>query len=196
MDPDRVVFTPFPATIEPDVPTSTGDYLFAGGNSMRDYALLAEAVRGTGVRCRVASTWEPEETSEEIEVGTVPHEEFVDLLAGCRASVVPLERTVRSAGQQSYLNAMMLGKPVIVTEAPGVHDYIEDGVTGVVVPPEADALRAAILDVMDPARAEHYALMGRRAREWVLANVTQDVYKDEVLLEAIGVPPEDEPARP
>ncbi|WP_052465851.1 glycosyltransferase [Mobilicoccus massiliensis] len=187
VDPHRVLFTPFPATIDPDTPTSDGDYLFAGGNSLRDYSLLEKALAGTDVPCRVASEWQPSAASE-IAAGPVSHEEFVSLLAGCRASVVPLEQRWRSAGQQSYLNAMALGKPVIVTEAPGVHDYIEDGVTGVVVPPEPEALRAAILDVMDPANAERYAQMGRRARDWVRAHATDEVYKDQVLLDAIGVP--------
>ena len=32
-----------------------------------------------------------------------------------------------NVGQQTYLNAMALGKLVIVTKAPGVGDYIENG---------------------------------------------------------------------
>ncbi len=190
VDPERVVFTPFPATMESETPTSTGDYLFAGGNSLRDYDVLAKALPGTGARCRVASVWQAAEPVEGLEAGPVPHEEFVRLLAGCRAAVVPLQREVRSAGQQSYLNAMVLGKPVIVTDAPGVRDYIDDGVTGVVVPPDPDALRAAIVDLLDPANAEKYEEMGRRAREWVLANATEDAYKDAILLDAIGLPRE------
>lgn len=186
--PDRVVFTPFPATVDAQTPTSVGDYLFAGGNSLRDYDLVAQALPGTGARCRVASVWQPPEPVEGLETGPVEHEDFVRLLAGCRAAIVPLEQEVRSAGQQSYLNAMALGKPVIVTEAPGVRDYVEDGVTGVVVPPDPDALRAAIIDVMDPAKAPVYEEMGRRAQEWVRENATQDAYKDRVLLDAIGVP--------
>lgn len=189
VDAHRVVFTPFPATIEADTPTTTGDYLFAGGNSLRDYDLLADALAGTGIRARVASRWTPEppHDCEEIEAGPVSHEEFVALLAGCRAAVVPLERAVRSAGQQSYLNAMLLGKPVVVTDAPGVRDYIEDGVTGIVVEPTASALRAALERVMDPANAEEMAQMGARARARVLERFTLDHYFDDVLLPAAGV---------
>lgn len=191
VDADRVVFTPFPSTIEPTTPTTRGDYLFAGGNSLRDYALLQEALRGTDVPCRVASTWQPSDQQGPIEAGPVPHDDFVTLLAGCRASVVPLQRTVRSAGQQSYLNAMMLAKPVVVTEAPGVRDYIIDGETGVIVPPDPVAMREAILHVMDPANEAHYAEMGRRAREWVTRNATQSRYMDDILLDAIGLPRSD-----
>ncbi len=187
VDPDRVIFTPFPATIDPDTPITHGDYLFAGGNSLRDYDLLERALAPGGPPTRVASTWTPSRPIPHLRAGPVPHAEFVELLAGCRAAVVPLEVSVRSAGQQSYLNAMMLGKPVVVTEAPGVRDYIQDGVTGVVVPPEAEALRRAIVHVMDPANADHYREMGERARAWVLANATDTIYKDRVLLDAVGL---------
>ncbi|WP_168583475.1 glycosyltransferase [Gephyromycinifex aptenodytis] len=189
VDPDRVVFTPFPATIEPDTVTTRGDYLFAGGDSLRNYALLEAALTPDGPPARIAARWQPAVPWPNISAGPVGHEEFVQLLAGCRASVVPLVRGVRSAGQQSYLNAMALGKPVIVTEAPGVRDYIEHGVTGVIVPAETEALRAAIRHVMDPANDNHYARMGQRARDWVRANATATRYKDEVLLDAIGLPP-------
>lgn len=202
IESDRVVFTPFPATVSPDLPTHDGGYLFAGGNSLRDYDLLEEAVRGADFDTRVASRWSPRGAAPgakgakgakgaegaagatRITSGTVPHEEFVALLAGCRAAVVPLQPSVRSAGQQSYLNAMLLGKPVVVTEAPGVRDYIEDGVTGVVVPPEPDALARALAHVMDPANADHYRAMGARARKAVLDAYTNADYFDRYLLDA------------
>lgn len=185
VDPERVLFTPFPATIDADLPTRAGDYLFAGGNSLRNYDLLEAAVEGAPFRTRVASRWQPRRADGNVESGLVPHDEFVHLLTGARAAVVPLEHSVRSAGQQSYLNAMVLGKPVVVTDAPGVRDYIEDGVTGVIVPPEREALAAALRHVMDPANAENYRRMGARARESVLA---MPHYQDEVLLGLVGAP--------
>lgn len=188
VDPDRVVFTPFPATVEKDTPVRDEGYLFAGGNSLRDYDLLERALAGEGPPTRVAADWRPRGNLPHVTAGPRSHAEFVDLLAGCHAAVVPLRRSMRSAGQQSYLNAMLLGKPTIVTAAPGVVDYIRDGVTGVVVPPDAGALRAAIRDVMDPANAARYAEMGQRARAWALEHATQDGYFDDVLLPAIGLP--------
>ncbi|MDO5627794.1 MAG: glycosyltransferase [Mobilicoccus sp.] len=188
VDPERVVFTPFPATIKADTPRRTGDYLFAGGNSLRDYDLLATALGEDGPPTVVAASWQPSRPVPGLRAGSVPHADFVSTMASCRAAVVPLRRTIRSAGQQSYLNAMLLEKPVIVTDAPGVRDYIEDGVTGIIVPPEPQALRAAIDRVMDPANAADNARMGAAARAWVLSHATQDIYKDEVLLDAIGLP--------
>ena len=108
----------------------------------------------------------------------------MSLLANSHAVVVPLRQSVRSAGQQSYLNAMGLGKPVIVTDAPGVHDYIVDGVTGIIVPPTVEALRTAILHVMDCANADFYAEMGQRAREDVFKRFTEEHFRHGLLLHA------------
>lgn len=186
---ERVVFTPFPMTLygEHDAATTRGDYLFAGGNSLRDYDLLADAVRGTGIRTRVASTWSPSTPTPEIEASPTSHEEFVDLLRGCRAVVVPLEHSVRSAGQQTYLNAMVLGKTVVVTDSAGVRDYLRDGVTGLVADHDAQALRAALQRVMDPAQETESARMGAAARADVLARFMPENYIASIL-EQLGAP--------
>ena len=80
--------------------------------------------------------------------------------------------------------AAFLGKPVIVTEAPGVADYVINGVTGVIVPPDADALRAAMLHVMDPANASFYVQMGQRARVDVLARFNEETFRHGLLRHA------------
>lgn len=186
VDPERVVFQPFPNTLHGyrDMPTRDDGYLFAGGNSMRDYGLLEAALEGTGVPTRMATTWQPTRGLPHLQVGPTSHEEFMTLLANCHAAVVPLRQSVRSAGQQTYLNAMGLRKPVIVTDAPGVRDYIVDGVTGVIVPPTVEALRAAILHVMDPANAAFYRQMGERAREDVFKRFTEESFRHGLLMHA------------
>lgn len=189
---ERVVFTPFCVSIDEDTPTADDGYLFSGGNSLRDYALLEEALVDLEVPTTVASRWTPSRSLPHLTAGPVSHEEFVRGLARSHAMVLPMERTVRSAGQQTYLNAMVLRKPVIVTDGPGVRDYIRDGETGIIVPPEAGALREAIADVFDPARADHYRAMGERARADVLDRFASDAYFTHTLLGAVGLPPEPE----
>lgn len=186
VDPDRVVYQCFTQSLGKyeDMPTSDEGYLFAGGNSMRDYDLLEQALEGTAVPTQVASSWTPSRGLGHLSARSTSHDEFMHLLAGAHAVVVPMRKMVRSAGQQTYLNAMRLGKPVIVTEAPGVRDYIVDGSTGVIVPRDVQALRAAILHVMDPANAEFYAAMGRRAREDVIRRFTEKHYRFGLLRHA------------
>jgi len=183
VDPGRVHFTPFPHTLYDDAldaPTSDGGYVFAGGNSLRDYDLLESAVAGTGVEVHIAAKWRGL-GSKNVHARVLTHEQFMADLAGCGVCVVPLHRTVRSAGQQTYLNAMALGKLVIVTEAPGVTDYIEDGITGVISAPEPDALRAAILDALDPARSDHYRAVAARGKDVARTRFNEYTYRSELL---------------
>lgn len=186
VDPGRVVFQPFPNTLREyeDMPTRDDGYLFAGGNSVRDYDLLEAALEGTDVATRIAASWQPQRGLAHLQARSTSHEEFMSLLANCRAMVVPLRPTVRSAGQQTYLNGMALGKPVIVVDAPGVRDYVIDGVTGVIVRHDLGQLRAAIRHVMDPANAAHYRAMGVRARADVLARFTETQFRHGLLMHA------------
>jgi hypothetical protein len=189
--PERVHFTPFAHSLwngGEHEPVRDDGFVFAGGNSLRDYPLLIEAARGLTAPVRIATGWRPPEPPpSHVTVGSVPHEEFLALMRASRVVVVPLVPTVRSTGQQTYLNAMALGKPVIVTDAPGVRDYIDDGVTGVVVAPDAHALHRALADALDPANARRYAEMGAKAREIVLTRFTDDRYR-EALLAVAGIP--------
>ncbi len=181
---DHITFTPFSHTLHSPQDregATAGDYLFSGGNSLRRYDLLADAAEGLGVDVVVATSWRPDAERPWLNAEPVPHQRFVELLKGCRAMVLPIAESTRSAGQQTYLNAMALGKVVVVTDGLGVRDHIEDGVTGVVVAPTVEALRAALTDLLDPARADHYAAMGVRAREVVLDQYSPDAYRRSLL---------------
>ena len=58
-------------------------------------------------------------------------------------TVIGLEKgLLHSGGQQTFLNAMAMGKAVIVTDPEGAKDYIENGVDGILVPAsDPDKLR-------------------------------------------------------
>jgi glycosyltransferase involved in cell wall biosynthesis len=60
---------------------------------------------------------------------------------------------------------MLMGKPVIATDAGGVPELIQDGRTGFLVPPgDAAALAACLEGILDEPRAA--SEVGERAREW------------------------------
>jgi len=190
---ERVHFVPFPHTLYgsiADSPVSEGRYVFAGGNSMRDYDLLEQAVAGTDIAVHIAARWTGAGTPN-LTIRTLSHAEFFLDLAGCSLCVVPLLPAVRSAGQQTYLNAMALGKLVIVTAAPGVGDYIEDGVTGVISPRDPAALRAAIEHALDPANREHYARIARNGQRRARDNFNATRYRGALLRLAGDADPAD-----
>jgi glycosyltransferase involved in cell wall biosynthesis len=152
-----------------DGPTHDGGYVFAGGDSLRDYNTLLAAVDGLrGLPLRLATNRRFEHLPAGVEAGPVPYEEYVELLAGARLVVVPMKATRRAAGLVTYLNAMALGKPVIVSNAPAVREYVDSGRTAIVVPPEdVGALREAMAQALDPANRSALAAMGAAAREAV-----------------------------
>jgi hypothetical protein len=152
-----------------DGPTSDGGYVFAGGDSLRDYDTLLRAVDGLDVPLRLVTNRTFERLPPNVETGPVPYEQYVELLAAARVVVVPMRAVRRSAGLITYLNAMALGKLVIVSDTPAVREYVEDRRTGLVVPPEAPgALRAGIAWALDPANRDEAAAIGERARLSVL----------------------------
>lgn len=179
----RVVFTPFRHAIWNELgdPPATGGHLFSGGNSLRDHALLAAAVSGLDIPVVIATTWSPPTPQPNLRTRSVTPSEYLDLIATSRGVVLCLESGARSTAQQTYLNAMALGRPTIVTDSDGVRDHLEDGVTGVVVPSTVEAVRAAVLDLLDPARAGHYAAMGERARLTVRARFSDHAYRMRLL---------------
>jgi len=118
-----------------------------------------------------------------VEAGPVSQERFFELLRNARAVVVPLaDRDDRTAGQQTYLNAMALGKAVIVTDSPGVREYVEDGRTGIVVPSgDAEALARSLRWVLDPANSGAVERMAAAAAHAARTSFSPDRYAAALL---------------
>jgi len=97
------------------------------------------------------------------------HPNAVALLADADLCVVP--SVWQDAFPNAVLETMALGKAVIATSVGGIPDMIEDGVSGLLVPPgDETALTAAIVALLsDPARR---SALGEAARERVAAHFT------------------------
>jgi glycosyltransferase involved in cell wall biosynthesis len=89
------------------------------------------------------------------------------------ASVLP------EAFGQVVVEAMLTAKPVVATALGGPLETVEDGITGLLVPPDdSDALAGAVESLLrDPSRA---AEMGRRGRERALARYGSHGYAREM----------------
>lgn len=186
---DRVVFTPFSYTVDHARLAATvrdDHFWFSGGDSLRDYRSLLAAVGSHDVPLRVATRQPLPHLPAGVTAGPTSHPEFVELLTRCSALVLPLQLATRSTGQQTYLNAMVLAKPVVVTDAPGVRDYVEDGVTGLLAAPGAQGLRTA-LDRLVSLGPEGRARMGAAARRAVLESSSPEAYRARLLRQALQV---------
>jgi glycosyltransferase involved in cell wall biosynthesis len=126
-------------------------YLFSGGDSNRDYRTLIEAARGLPWRLVISARnrrlFPKAGIPENVEILTAEPDQFLQLMARAGIVVIPLcGGLLHSGGHQSYLNAMAMGKPVVVADDCGAGEYIEHGNTGMVVPPgDPAALHSALL---------------------------------------------------
>ncbi|MST32011.1 hypothetical protein GHK86_04630 [Acidimicrobiaceae bacterium USS-CC1] len=173
-------FTPFFASAEPPegLQRAAHPYVFSGGDSLRDWELLRDALGGLEIPVRVATrhtrgVWPPN-----FEVGPVPHDEFIALARGATVGVLCLRHDVRrSVGQQTYLNLLRFGVPVVVNDAPGVTDHLAD-LPGAYVTPagNADAIRRTVLGLIDQVDRESRPALAARAQAAVAACFSQPAY--------------------
>jgi len=150
------------------IETQEKGFIFAGGDGHRDYPLLIEAVKGLPY-CVVIAALQTDHfhgltIPPNVRIITVQAAEFIKLVAEASLVVVPLKkRPQHVGGEQTYANAMTMGKVTIVTDL-DASDYIENGETGILTPAgDVAALRQAIKKVMEDH--EFARALGQRAKE-------------------------------
>jgi glycosyltransferase involved in cell wall biosynthesis len=161
IDPHKVrtcpVFLRHPHTEPSGKPVTEGDYIFAGGESLRDFEpLLAAAACLPEYKFVISSSQLKNRTDlpRNVTVTAARFADFINLMQSARVVVVPLQKnTRRSAGAITYLSAMWLKKPLIVTDALGVREYVEDRKTGLVVDGSPDSYVRALSWLFDPTNA-------------------------------------------
>jgi glycosyltransferase involved in cell wall biosynthesis len=177
---DRFIFVPFTEEmVEPQFSEDMADpFILAMGTANRDYATLIAAVKDLGVRTVIIAG------SRAIDAATVPPNVTVmsglslatchELCQKARINVVPIDTDDTASGQVTVRYAQMFGRACIATASIGTEDYIEHGVTGMLVPPgDAPALASAIEALWTDAPRR--AAMGQAARAWLLANAGFEV---------------------
>jgi len=189
VDPERVVLTPYHHTLSDEelaAPTSTDGEIFAGGDSLRDYLPLIEAARtlssyGLTIATRKASEGWAGNVPANVTGCELSPQAFNERTPSASGIVVPLEqRDDRGAGQTTYLNAMALGKAVIVTDVAGARDYIRDGETGLIVAPgDPHALVVALRRMLEDP--DYVRRLGDAARRDVLDRFSPDRYVGQLL---------------
>jgi glycosyltransferase involved in cell wall biosynthesis len=157
------------------------NYVLSVGRERRDYETLMAAVEPLNVPTTIvaSSPWSRGAADGQGSSGdpsrTVPANVFMrhnltfaalrDLYGRAAVVVVPLQSgTDYAAGATGVLEAMAMRKPLIVSDAPGIRDYVAPGETACLVPPSnPDALARVIGELLaDRVRAERFA---RNARQ-------------------------------
>ena len=147
--------------------TTAPCHFFSGGNALRDYDTLVQAARDSGEPFTVATAQTLEDPPASWQVAPLSHHDFFRAMA--RSDVVVLAlwpAQGRSVGQQTYLNALALGKPLIVSDVIGVRDHLVPDLHALVVPPrDPSALRAAIDWMRNPAHRAARDAMAQHGRQ-------------------------------
>jgi glycosyltransferase involved in cell wall biosynthesis len=175
---EKLEYVPFHTTLH-DYQFEVRDdgYLFAGGNYDRDYRTLVEAVRPLDAPTWIATT-RPEQLGgvdipSHVRVEGTTEAGFRQAMAAARLVVVPMAGgLLHSGGQQTCLNAMLLGKPTVAVGRKWAVDFMDDGVDGLIVDyADPEGLRKAIRRILDDAEAARR--MGERARARAAGLTTQ-----------------------
>ena len=186
----------------PGSPKSDGPILAIGDDVGRDFETFVEAVSGLDVEV-IVKTRRPLKISQHAiaRFTQIPHRlsflELRDLYAMASMVVVPLHQTLNASGVGSILEALAMGKPLVVSDNPPIRDYLAPDRTCAVVPVgDAIAMRDTIEALRrDPARM---VAMGEAGREFVEANFSNPAFAKRLASEirkAVGGEGDWQPSR-
>ncbi|MBA4313282.1 MAG: hypothetical protein C0417_11710 [Chlorobiaceae bacterium] len=164
----------------------------AAGSEMRDYPTLIEALRGLDIRCHIATgmtrgklydtvkaLYDINDIPPNVTIGKKNYSELRELYARSRFVVVPVLPTDTDNGLTCILESMAMGKAVICSRTEGQVDVVQEGITGIFVPPQDPiALREAILSLWN--NPELATQMGKAAREYLEKYHTLEQFVDSV----------------
>ena len=155
-----------------------GEYILSvGGDVSRDYATLAAAVFDLGqpvvLRTDLVT---PDPSRPHVTIASRGSEEDLrTLYRKARIVVVPLLDMRHPGGITTLLEAFACGKPVVVSDARGVRDYLLHEQNCLVVPcGDVEAMRSAVVRLLDDAGLRDR--LGRAARQYAVSELSQDRY--------------------
>jgi glycosyltransferase involved in cell wall biosynthesis len=156
-----------PAPDHPD-----GPVLAIGDDVSRDYATLlavAEDVPATiAIRTRVLQQVKRSQRNVLVLPEFLPYAAFRDKIGASLIVVLPLHPSTHAGGVSALLQAMAMGKAVVVSASPGIMDYVRHNETCLVVPCHDQlALLAAIRRLLKDAALR--MRLGNAARQVMLS---------------------------
>jgi len=157
---ERCSFVPFPCPeLDSETDHQEGGYVYAAGSSYRDWPTLIDAVAQT--KCpAIFSTSDilviPDSAKDRITI--VPQQSprnGRELMAHASVVAVSLKDTHLSNGPLVLLDAMAMGKAVVVTLVNGTRDYVTPDTAIGVSPADVHAMATAIGQLMENPAIRH-----------------------------------------
>lgn len=136
-----------PLGIDQENVENIGDegYWFSTGKSNRDYDFLINTIANTEHQLIIACDELTQSKAPNIKIlhncfGT----KMLETMSQAHGVIIALDNEHISSGQLVMLQAMALGKPIIITRSQAVADYVQDGVDALVIDKTKHALLQAI----------------------------------------------------
>ncbi|WP_080678494.1 MULTISPECIES: glycosyltransferase family 4 protein [Rhodococcus] len=175
VSPQKIEYLPFGIDHEyfkPDLYPPEPMILSVGNDADRDTRTLFQAMykihsKFPDIRIVVQTNSNLTAPEGVQKIARVPHADLKKLYTRAAVVVVATRMNLHGSGMTVALEAAASGRPVVITATPGIDDYVDDGVTGYLVPPEdADTLANKAISILrDPAAGAQMGLQGRRRIE-------------------------------
>lgn len=139
-----------------------GDYYLSVGRSNRDYDFLLSNWDKDRKLVILNETLSDTGEHSNIKILNNCHgNDYLRILSDCYAVIIPLEDPNISSGQLVIMQAMMYGKPVIITNNDTVKDYITDGYNGIIIEKNKESLYDAIEKMENDEKYNKISMAGK-----------------------------------
>lgn len=178
----RAIYVPLgidPEVYKPKRDSTEGEFILASAGKMRrDINTLLKVCPSLKKKCIITGIGGTD-TENMTFKPLVSGIDFLDILDRCAMVIITLEPSLVSSGQLTTLQSMAMERPLIVTRAPPVMDYVENWKTGILVPPyDAKSILEAVDYLLDnPSEAKR---IGKNARKAVLEKFTEERMGKEI----------------
>lgn len=172
-------------------------FMMSQGLSKRDYPTLIRALwQLPHVKCHISavSAWDKHKSGYEgleipdnVSMKSYDHPyQIRNALADCQFLVIPLKNEVGMwcAGSTSVLEAQAMGKPIIVTNLPGISEYVKDKETGFLVDGNDASMLAEKIDFLWQ-NSNKAKIMGKNGQAWIRENFSRKNWTNK-MAEVIG----------
>jgi len=162
-------------------------YIFSAGQSNRDYDVLIRSIYNIDINLLIATSNEikiPSKLKTKVKVQQLHGSDFQEALNKSLITILPLKDIDYSSGQVVLINAMALGKCVIITDTNWAIDYLQHGINAWIVPPGDSKALSFALDYLlknDNIRAK----IEKNAKEYYETNLNGKAFAHR-LIKIIG----------
>ena len=179
----KIIYVPYSTGPVDNLQVSEGDYCFAGGYSNRDYGMLIQAFRNLDERLVICASKHndlPPDLPGNVQIlYDLPLQGFIELIAGAKICILPLNANSGASGQSVTLKYMQFGKPIIVTRDPVIAGYLNQNNSVLIEPGDSQGLVQAINTLIN--NKEMRRRLGGQASEDYFMNFQSSHFKEKIL---------------